>query len=85
MSIAAAIAFIRAVRADAALAEQVRALGADAALDDVAAIARGAGHGCTGEDLREAHRRDWALRWLAHAAAADAAPNRDSSTRASAK
>jgi predicted ribosomally synthesized peptide with nif11-like leader len=84
MSIAAAIAFSRAVRADPALAEQVRALGADAALEDVAALARAAGHDCTADDLREAHRRDWTLRWLAHAAA-DAAPNRDSSTRASAK
>lgn len=84
MSIAAAVTFIRAVREDAGLAQQVRALGPDAALDDVAALARGAGHDCTGEDLREAHRRDWTLRRLAHAAAG-AAPNRDSSTRASAK
>ena len=84
MSLAAAIAFVRAVRADSALAERVRALGADASLDEVAAIAAAAGHGCSADELRQAHRHDWALRWLPHAAAADA-PKRDSSTRASVK
>ena len=58
-----AIAFIAAVRDDATLAARIDALGPDATLEAVVAIAAEAGFRFTADELRTAHRNDWGLRW----------------------
>lgn len=62
MGVREALAFTAAVRERPALAERVAALGPAATLDDVVAIAAEAGFAMTAEDLRSAHRHDWAMR-----------------------
>ena len=70
VTVAAAVAFIRAVRADPALAERVASLGLDPDLEHVVAIARDAGFACTTEELRRAHVHEWGMRWVGHSARA---------------
>lgn len=92
MSVSQAFAFIQQLRRDAALRGRVAALGPDATLQAAAALAEGAGFRFGGDELRRAHRHDWALRSLCAAQAADGAvprppepATRASSSRASAK
>ncbi len=68
MSVPEALRFVRALRDDPALRARVEELGDDAMLDQVAAVAAGAGYACSADDLRAAHGRDWGLRWALYAA-----------------
>lgn len=70
MTLPAALAFIRAVRADAALTARVASLGLDPDLELIVAIARDAGFECTSDELRRAHIHEWGMRWVGHLARA---------------
>jgi predicted ribosomally synthesized peptide with nif11-like leader len=70
MSLQQALEFIARVRADEALAARLRALGPGPSLEAVAALGVAAGLEFTGEELREAHARDHALRGVRYGPAA---------------
>lgn len=57
-----ALDFIRAVREDAAMRAEVEALGPEASLEQLVAIAARTGRTITVEDLRAAHAHDWGFR-----------------------
>ena len=59
-----ALDFIRALRSDPELREQLRRQAGDADLAAVIALGAETGHRFTREELEEAFRRDWAMRWL---------------------
>jgi predicted ribosomally synthesized peptide with nif11-like leader len=63
MTVQAALTFLGQARRDEALRAEVDALGADATLDALVAIARHAGYDFTPEQLHHAHRLDWRMRW----------------------
>jgi predicted ribosomally synthesized peptide with nif11-like leader len=64
MSVQAALRFIHQVRRDERLWQAVSALGkTGAAMEDLVAVAAAAGFEFTAEDLRDAHRIDWGMRW----------------------
>jgi predicted ribosomally synthesized peptide with nif11-like leader len=68
MSVQVALRFIRQIRQDEGLWQAVSALGKDplsgVAMEDLVAVAAAAGFEFRAEDLREAHRIDWAMRWV---------------------
>jgi predicted ribosomally synthesized peptide with nif11-like leader len=64
MSIQAALDFMRRVRDDEALRREVEALGPEAGLAAVVALAIAAGYAFTEAELRAAHRADWGLRLI---------------------
>ena len=65
MSVKLAMKFLGRARVDAEVRRQVEALGRDAALGDLLAIAAGAGFMLAEEDLRGAFQHDWTLRLAA--------------------
>jgi predicted ribosomally synthesized peptide with nif11-like leader len=64
VSIQAAWQFIQLVRSDPALRDIVSGLGDEPDLEALVAIATQRGLSFTEEELRSAHRHDWAARWL---------------------
>jgi len=61
MSVASALAFIQAVRADITLADEIAALPAKAGAEAYCALAEGSSF--DEADLAEAFRIDWTARW----------------------
>lgn len=64
MSLQNALQFIRRAREDEALKIRIQALGGQADLEGLARIGAEAGMAFTVEELQEAFRQDWAMRWL---------------------
>jgi predicted ribosomally synthesized peptide with nif11-like leader len=64
MSIQAAFQFIGRARREEMLRQQISSLGQEATLDRLIAIAAAAGFSFTAEELRQAHKYDWAMRWV---------------------
>ncbi len=54
--------FLRAVREDAALRDQLAEVASAGSLAAVAELARSHGFSCTAAELREAYAHDWAMR-----------------------
>ena len=79
------LGFLRHLREDAALAQEVRKLAPTGGLQPVLALAAAAGYEISAEELRQAHRVDWQLRRAAYAPASAASTvavvNRASSSR----
>jgi predicted ribosomally synthesized peptide with nif11-like leader len=68
MSVQTALQFIQRVRRDETLRQKIAALGDEASGDGVSAehlarVAAAAGFDFTAEELRAAHKFDWAMRW----------------------
>jgi predicted ribosomally synthesized peptide with nif11-like leader len=68
MSVQSALEFVRRVRRDPAIQQEIARLGGDgsASRADIAwlvEIAATAGFVFTGEDLQKAHKHDWGMRW----------------------
>jgi len=63
MSLPTALRFIEHVRRDAATRQAIAALGDGCGLDDIVQIGAAAGFSFTTDDLRAAHKHDWAMRW----------------------
>jgi Nif11 domain len=85
MTVKAALAFIDRVRRDERLRDKIALLGRDPSLEALVRLGEAESFGFTSRELREAHRHDWTLRWLAGSSANDAPPaeNRASSSEAS--
>lgn len=66
MSVQTSLTFFDAVRRDPALRAQLAALGPAPDLRALLELARSSGHACSPEDLHEAFREDWRMRWLHH-------------------
>ncbi|GIV57116.1 Nif11-like leader peptide family natural product precursor [Rhodocaloribacter litoris] len=64
MPVQEALRFIQAVRREGALQASLRALDDPSDLDQVVRIGAGAGYDFSVEELQEAFRHDWAMRWL---------------------
>jgi predicted ribosomally synthesized peptide with nif11-like leader len=64
MSVQTAMQFIRKVREDESLRDQLKALGQAAELESVVQIGAAAGFDFTIEDIRTAFKHDWAMRWV---------------------
>jgi hypothetical protein len=69
MTVKAAQQFIDRVRQDARLRDKIALLGRDPTLEQLVQLGEAGGYSFTDLELREAHRHDWMLRWLAGAAA----------------
>jgi hypothetical protein len=87
MTIETAYRFMDRSRSDERVRERIALLGADPSLEDLVQLAQSLGMCFSAQDLREAFRQDWTLRWLAGASATGTAPeeNRAASARASAE
>ena len=68
MTVQAGLGFVREVRRDAALREQVEGLGPLATLEELVAVAAGAGFDCSAAELERAHALDWRMRWARYTA-----------------
>jgi predicted ribosomally synthesized peptide with nif11-like leader len=64
MSVQRALQFIRQVRTDPGLREQVHRLGHVDDLEAIVRIAAAAGFEQSAEDLQAAFKHDWAMRWV---------------------
>jgi predicted ribosomally synthesized peptide with nif11-like leader len=64
MSVQTALRFIRDIRTDESLQNQIKALGATGDLERVVQIADAAGYVLSAADLQTAFKHDWALRWM---------------------
>lgn len=64
MSVQRALDFIAAVRRPSRVRDRLLELPADAGLEAAALIGADEGFEFSGEELREAHKQDWAMRWL---------------------
>jgi hypothetical protein len=80
-----ALGFLRRLREDASLAQELRELTPAGGLEPVLELAAAAGYEFSAEELRRAHRVDWQLRRAAYAPASAASTvavvNRASSSR----
>jgi hypothetical protein len=87
LAVKAALAFIDRVRRDERLRDKIALLGRDPSLEALARLGEDESFSFTARELREAHRHDWTLRWLAGSAANGAPPaeTRASSSQASAE
>jgi Nif11 domain len=85
MTVKAALAFIDRVRRDERLRDKIALLGRDPSLEALVRLGEAESFGFSSRELREAHRHDWTLRWLAGSSANGAPPaeNRASSSEAS--
>jgi predicted ribosomally synthesized peptide with nif11-like leader len=63
--------FIRAVRENEDLNRRVDALGSGGSLAELVTIGREAGFDFTEAELRDAHARDWSLRWVRYSGPAN--------------
>ena len=78
MSVQAALKFIHRIRQDDALCERVRARGGKGDLDQVAAIGAEAGFEFSVDELRQAFKHDWTMRWIRYGQGVTPPPDSDS-------
>lgn len=63
MSVQTALRFIQQARHDKALRRELAAPGDAVTLEQIIQIAAAAGFSFTAEELQQAHKHDWAMRW----------------------
>ncbi len=64
MSIQTALQFIQKVRQEEQLKNQIQALEGGAGLADLVSIGAATGFIFTAAELQQAHKHDWAMRWI---------------------
>ena len=81
MSLQAALQWMQHVRGDEAQRQALRDLGDDVTSERLVALGAAAGFSFTAEELQQAHRHDWAMRWARYnkPRAAETAPSRSPS------
>jgi Nif11 domain len=84
LAVKAALAFIDRVRRDERLRDKIALLGRDPSLEALARLGEAESFSFTSRELREAHRHDWTLRWLAGSSANGTPPAENCASNAEA-